>query len=107
MSFPESPKNDTQRYLARIAGHDVVLPERPRTNVQRYLAKIAGQDVVLPDFPRTVEEIYLYQIAVNGGGGGGGGADLSALEVYIADFLADPPAVTEGALNAFHRTLVS
>lgn len=37
----------------------------------------------------------------------GGGADLSALEVYIADFLADPPAVTEGALNAFHRTLVS
>lgn len=37
----------------------------------------------------------------------GDGADLSALEVYIADFFADPPAVTEGALNAFHRTIVS
>ncbi len=35
------------------------------------------------------------------------GADMSALEVYIADFLTDPPTVTEGALNAFHRTIVS
>ncbi len=38
---------------------------------------------------------------------GGGGTDLAALEVYIADFLTDPPTVTEGALNAFHRTIVS
>lgn len=38
---------------------------------------------------------------------GGGGADLAALEVYIADFLEEPPIVTEGALNAFHRTIVS
>lgn len=37
----------------------------------------------------------------------GGGADLSDLEVYIADFLEDPPIVTEGALNAFHRVIVS
>lgn len=35
------------------------------------------------------------------------GADMSALEVYIADFLEEPPIVTEGALNAFHRTIVS
>lgn len=42
-----------------------------------------------------------------GGGGGGGGADLAALEVYIADFLEDPPTVTEGALDGFHRVLVS
>lgn len=38
---------------------------------------------------------------------GGGGADLAALEVYIADFLEDPPTVTEGAINAYHRILVS
>ncbi len=37
----------------------------------------------------------------------GGGADLSELEIYVADFLAEPPTVTEGALNGFHRTLVS
>lgn len=41
------------------------------------------------------------------GGGGGSGADLAALEVYIADFLEDPPTVTEGAINAYHRILVS
>lgn len=38
---------------------------------------------------------------------GGGGADLAVLEVYIADFLEEPPIVTEGTLNAFHRTIVS
>ena len=38
---------------------------------------------------------------------GGGGADLSDLEIYIADFRTDPPTMTEGALNVWHRTLVS
>lgn len=42
-----------------------------------------------------------------GGGGGGGDTVLAALEVYIADFLEDPPTVTEGAINAYHRILVS
>ena len=36
-----------------------------------------------------------------------GGADMSALEIYVADFLSDPPSVTSGALNSFHRILVS
>lgn len=35
------------------------------------------------------------------------GADLSTLEVYVADFLADPPTVTEGALDSYHRVIVS
>ncbi len=37
----------------------------------------------------------------------GEGTDLSLLEVYVADFLEEPPIVTEGALNAFHRVIVS
>lgn len=37
----------------------------------------------------------------------GGGTNLASLEIYVADFLADPPIVTEGALSSFHRTLVS
>ena len=41
------------------------------------------------------------------GGGGGGGTDFSALEVYVADFLGDPPTVTDGALDKWHRALVS
>ena len=38
---------------------------------------------------------------------GDGGVDLSALEIYVADFLTTPPTVTEGALDGFHRVLVS
>ena len=172
MSLPSSPKNDTQRYLAKIAGQDVSLPERPRTSTQRYLAKIAGQNVTLPDFPRTEEERYLQYIATHGGGGTitlqsktatpteqeqtieadegydglsavtvdpipssyiipsgsmsitenntydvtskaqvvvnvESGADLSDLEIYVADFRTEPPTLTEGVCNVYHRTLVS
>lgn len=35
------------------------------------------------------------------------GAALSDLEIYVADFRTEPPTMTEGALNVFHRTLVS
>ena len=38
---------------------------------------------------------------------GGGGADLSDLDVYVADFLTDPPTVTAGALDGYRRVLVA
>lgn len=38
---------------------------------------------------------------------GGGGADLSDLEIYVADFLTDPPTVTDGAFDGWHRTIVA
>lgn len=41
------------------------------------------------------------------GGGGGGGVNMSALEIYVADYLNDPPTVTDGALDKWHRVLVS
>ena len=37
----------------------------------------------------------------------GSGADISALDVYIADFLTNPPIVTEGAIDTYRRILVS
>ena len=40
-----------------------------------------------------------------GGGGSGGGADLASLDVYIADFLVDPPTITTGALNTLERRI--
>jgi hypothetical protein len=36
-----------------------------------------------------------------------GGADMSSLEVYVADFIADPPTVTSGAFDGWHRTIVA
>lgn len=38
---------------------------------------------------------------------GGGGADLSSLEIYVADYLNSPPTVTEGALDKWRRVIVS
>ena len=35
----------------------------------------------------------------------GGGADLSGLDVYIADYLVDPPTITTGALNTLERRI--
>ena len=38
---------------------------------------------------------------------GGGGSDLASLEIYVADFLTDPPTVTDGAFDGWHRTIVA
>ena len=35
-----------------------------------------------------------------------GGVALSALDVYIADYLTDPPTITSGALNTLTRYIV-
>lgn len=35
----------------------------------------------------------------------GGGADLASLDVYIADYLVDPPTITTGALNTLERRI--
>lgn len=35
----------------------------------------------------------------------GGGADLSTLDICIADFLTEPPTITNGALDGFHRVV--
>jgi hypothetical protein len=37
--------------------------------------------------------------------GGGGGADLSDLDVYIADYLGDAPTITTGALDTLNRRI--
>lgn len=44
-------------------------------------------------------------IGDSGGGSGGGGADLASLDVYIADYLVDPPTITTGALNTLERRI--
>ena len=36
-----------------------------------------------------------------------GGADLDDLEIYVADFLADPPNITDGVLNGYTRKIIS
>lgn len=51
----------------------------------------------------TVDTTLINSLTVNVGGG----ADLSALEIYIADFVADPPTVTDGALDGWRRCVVS
>ena len=38
---------------------------------------------------------------------GGGGSDLASLEIYVADFLTDPPTVTDGAFDGWHRTIIA
>ena len=51
---------------------------------------------------------------LGGNGGSGpapgptpGGADLSTLEIYVADFVSEPPTVTDGALDGYHRVIVA
>lgn len=44
-----------------------------------------------------------------GGEGGGGGEDtnLSDLDIYVADFVGDPPTIADGSLNGYTRQLVA
>lgn len=51
----------------------------------------------------TVDTTLINSLTVNVSGG----ADLSASEIYIADFVADPPTVTDGALDGWRRCVVS
>lgn len=52
----------------------------------------------------TVDTTTIREVTVSVSGGG---TNMSALSIYIADFLTAPPTVTEGALDGFHRVLVS
>lgn len=52
----------------------------------------------------TVDTTLINSLTVNVSGGG---TDLSNLEIYIADFLSDPPTITSGALDGYHRTIVA
>jgi hypothetical protein len=47
----------------------------------------------------------LLAVALAKRNGGGGGADLSALDVYIADYLGDAPTITTGALDTLNRRI--
>lgn len=53
-----------------------------------------------------VEDVIAYKLGKKkGGGGGGGDTDWNKLEVYSADFVADPPTVTVGAKDMLNRWL--
>ncbi len=40
-----------------------------------------------------------------GGSGGGGGVNLENAEIYLGDYLNDPPTITEGALDTLNRRI--
>ena len=44
---------------------------------------------------------------LNGGGGGGGDTNLADLDIFVADFLQEPPTITDGALDGYNRKVVS
>lgn len=42
-----------------------------------------------------------------GGGGGSGDTNLADLDIFVADFLQEPPTITDGALDSYNRKVVS
>lgn len=53
-------------------------------------------------------DLLSYILGMKRGGGGGGGGDTNwlKLEVYVADYLTDPPTIIVGAIDNLHRWLI-
>lgn len=106
MALPDSPLTRSEEYLNNIATGGGTIPDEPLTRVEQYLAKIAGEDVTVPDVPYTRIEQYLDYIAKNGSSGGGG-SDLSAVDVFVGDYLSTTDLIiTKGVVNRYQRYLV-
>ena len=109
MAIPDEPLTRTEQYLNRTATGGGTIPEFPLTRAEQYLNKIATGSGDTPEQPLTRMEQYLDYIAENGGGGGGGGGDsnLSAVYVYVGDYLSTTDLIiTKGAVNRDQRCLV-
>lgn len=66
-------------------------------------ATAAAADITAPKTAMLSDGV----VTTGTGTGGGGGSDLASLEIYVADFLTDPPTVTDGAFDGWHRTIVA
>ena len=107
MAIPDEPLTSTEQYLNRTATGGGTIPEFPLTRAEQYLNKIATGSGDTPEQPLTRMEQYLDYIAENGGGGGGGDSDLSAVDVYVGDYLSTTDLIiTKGAVNRYQRYLV-
>ena len=110
MAIPDAPLTRAEQYLNRIATDSGTIPDAPLTRAEQYLNRIATDSGTIPDEPLTRVEQYLDYIAKNGSGGGGGSggdSDLSAVDVYVGDYLSTTDLIiTKGVVNRYQRYLV-
>ena len=105
MAIPNEPLTRTEQYLNRTATGGGTIPDEPLTRAEMYLNKIATGSGDTPEQPLTRMEQYLDYIAENGGGGGG--SDLSAVDVFVGDYLSTTDLIiTVGAVDRYQRYLV-
>ena len=89
-----------------------VTPDSGKDGLSSVVVEAIPSQYIVPEGSQQITENGTYDVTgkasvVVNVAGSGGGSDLSALDIYIADFLTDVPAVTDGALDGYRRVLVA
>ena len=101
----EPPQSRTEALLQNMLGASNPL-EPPQSRVEAILQNMLGANNALEPAQSRIEALLL-EILAQGGGSSGGGTNLSAVDVFVGDYLSTTElTVTTGAVDRYRRIVV-